>query len=155
MKRGCWSCAFDVLREGLFLLHSWALVPLTPQSFGARNASRDNNNNNIVTHLVNVVLSCQRLNSAIIYDRDFSYNYFGFKVKGTVLLALLGRLGMLVESSGLEHRRRWDIKGEDKGDLHKAAAHRDKSWSFLAAGIFYPLGWFHSKITLSVVGGHS
>lgn len=22
----------------------------------------------------------QRLNSAIIYDRDFSYNYFGFKV---------------------------------------------------------------------------
>lgn len=23
----------------------------------------------------------QRLNSAIIYDRDFSYNFFGFKVK--------------------------------------------------------------------------
>ena len=25
-------------------------------------------------------LSLQRLNSAIIYDRDFGYNYFGFKV---------------------------------------------------------------------------
>uniref|UniRef100_A0A8D2MLB4 Ribonucleoside-diphosphate reductase large subunit n=1 Tax=Zonotrichia albicollis TaxID=44394 RepID=A0A8D2MLB4_ZONAL len=36
-----------------------------------------------------------RLNSAIIYDRDFSYNYFGFKVKSTLLLALLGRVASL------------------------------------------------------------
>lgn len=28
-----------------------------------------------------IALVCQqRLNSAIIYDRDFSYNFFGFKV---------------------------------------------------------------------------
>lgn len=30
--------------------------------------------NNILSYLL------QRLNSAIIYDRDFSYNFFGFKV---------------------------------------------------------------------------
>lgn len=28
----------------------------------------------------NILYSLQRLNSAIIYDRDFSYNFFGFKV---------------------------------------------------------------------------
>lgn len=33
-----------------------------------------NNSNNMLFFL-------QRLNSAIIYDRDFSYNFFGFKVK--------------------------------------------------------------------------
>ena len=26
--------------------------------------------------------NADRLNSAIIYDRDYSYNYFGFKVLG-------------------------------------------------------------------------
>ena len=26
------------------------------------------------------ISSFQKLNSAIIYDRDYSYNYFGFKV---------------------------------------------------------------------------
>lgn len=30
--------------------------------------------------LHNVFYSMQRFNSAIIYDRDFSYNFFGFKV---------------------------------------------------------------------------
>lgn len=64
--------------------------------------------------LVNFVVSCQRLNSAIIYDRDFSYNYFGFKVKSTLLLGLLGSMGMLVGSSGLGHRRGWDISGAVK-----------------------------------------
>ena len=29
---------------------------------------------------LSVSLYLQRLNSAIIYDRDFGYNYFGFKV---------------------------------------------------------------------------
>lgn len=29
---------------------------------------------------MNILYSMQRLNSAIIYDRDFSYNFFGFKV---------------------------------------------------------------------------
>lgn len=28
----------------------------------------------------NILYSLQRLNSAIIFDRDFSYNFFGFKV---------------------------------------------------------------------------
>jgi len=27
--------------------------------------------------------NADRLNSAIIYDRDYSYNYFGFKVSAT------------------------------------------------------------------------
>ncbi|NXE00221.1 RIR1 reductase, partial [Chaetorhynchus papuensis] len=31
-----------------------------------------------------VLANKDRLNSAIIYDRDFSYNYFGFKVKSTL-----------------------------------------------------------------------
>lgn len=101
-EKCCWSCAFDVLREVLFLLHSCALVPLTHQSFGARNANRDNKIT--LLHLVNFVISCQRLNSAIIYDRDFSYNYFGFKVKGTLLLPLLGRMGYL-----------WNCLGGGKG----------------------------------------
>nr|XP_009943940.1 PREDICTED: ribonucleoside-diphosphate reductase large subunit [Opisthocomus hoazin] len=33
-----------------------------------------------------VLANKDRLNSAIIYDRDFSYNYFGFKVKSTLLM---------------------------------------------------------------------
>jgi len=36
----------------------------------------------------------QRLNSAIIYDRDFSYQYFGFKV------CVLAILHVLVKSCG-------------------------------------------------------
>jgi len=27
-----------------------------------------------------IVKNAERFNSAIIYDRDYSYNYFGFKV---------------------------------------------------------------------------
>lgn len=30
--------------------------------------------------ITSFILSLQRLNSAIIYDRDFSYHFFGFKV---------------------------------------------------------------------------
>ena len=32
--------------------------------------------------LANTILNCslQKLNSAIVYDRDFQYQYFGFKV---------------------------------------------------------------------------
>ncbi|NWR24451.1 RIR1 reductase, partial [Emberiza fucata] len=61
-----------------------------------------------------VLANKDRLNSAIIYDRDFSYNYFGFKVKSTLLLGLLGRVGMLVGSSGLGQRgaqEGWDTRG--------------------------------------------
>lgn len=31
-----------------------------------------------------IMKNAERLNSAIIYDRDFSYNYFGFKVQCTL-----------------------------------------------------------------------
>lgn len=31
-------------------------------------------------HYEIIMKNADRLNSAIIYDRDFSYNYFGFKV---------------------------------------------------------------------------
>jgi ribonucleoside-diphosphate reductase subunit M1 len=31
-------------------------------------------------HQAIIMKNADRLNSAIIYDRDFSYNYFGFKV---------------------------------------------------------------------------
>lgn len=84
-KKGCWGCVFDVLRKGCSCFiavlwcpsHSRALGPGMPKGIIIII---------IITlwHLVNFVISCQRLNSAIIYDRDFSYNYFGFKVKGTV-----------------------------------------------------------------------
>lgn len=33
-----------------------------------------------------IMKNAERLNSAIIYDRDFAYNYFGFKVCLTVVL---------------------------------------------------------------------
>ena len=32
------------------------------------------------THYEIIMKNADRLNSAIIYDRDYSYNYFGFKV---------------------------------------------------------------------------
>lgn len=32
-------------------------------------------------HYKIIMANADRLNSAIIYDRDFNYNYFGFKVK--------------------------------------------------------------------------
>lgn len=32
------------------------------------------------THYNIIMSNKDRLNSSIIYDRDFSYNYFGFKV---------------------------------------------------------------------------
>jgi len=32
-------------------------------------------------HLAIINKNADRLNSAIVYDRDFNYNYFGFKVK--------------------------------------------------------------------------
>jgi len=35
------------------------------------------------THDV-IVKNAHRLNSAIIYDRDYSYNYFGFKVRSVI-----------------------------------------------------------------------
>lgn len=39
-----------------------------------------------------VSLSIQRLNSAIIYDRDFNYTYFGFKtLERSYLLKIDGK----------------------------------------------------------------
>ena len=32
------------------------------------------------THHAIIMENAEQLNSAIVYDRDFSYNYFGFKV---------------------------------------------------------------------------
>jgi ribonucleoside-diphosphate reductase subunit M1 len=32
-----------------------------------------------------VTENADRLNSAIIYDRDYNYNYFGFKVNGAIV----------------------------------------------------------------------
>lgn len=120
------------------MLHSCALCPLHPRALGPGVPTGIT-----LLHLVKVsfVISCQRLNSAIIYDRDFSYNYFGFKVKEHVVPGLLGRVGMLLESSGLGQRGAREEVGhqwgsEDEGDLHRAAAQWDKSWSFLVVGIF-------------------
>lgn len=45
-----------------------------------------NKNNGIKTPMISdfhhgiIMKNADRLNSSIIYDRDFSYNYFGFKV---------------------------------------------------------------------------
>jgi len=39
-----------------------------------------------VFHIGVINRNAERLNSAIIYDRDFSYNYFGFKVSYNCLL---------------------------------------------------------------------
>ena len=33
------------------------------------------------THYKIIMNNADRLNSAIVYDRDFNYNYFGFKVR--------------------------------------------------------------------------
>lgn len=44
-----------------------------------------------MVHVV-VSLSTQRLNSAIIYDRDFNYTYFGFKtLERSYLLKIDGK----------------------------------------------------------------
>lgn len=42
-----------------------------------------------VLYLTNYLFFTQRLNSAIIYDRDFSYNFFGFKVNIILLYIYL------------------------------------------------------------------
>ena len=34
----------------------------------------------VVTELLLLIQNAQRLDSEIIYDRDFDYDYFGFKV---------------------------------------------------------------------------
>lgn len=89
------------------------------------------------------VFSPQRLNSAIIYDRDFSYNYFGFKVKNVALdtencsfaiflgLSLLGRLVILQNhlDLGKGHWSRCDVSGfvRSEEDLQKAVAQLDES----------------------------
>lgn len=45
-----------------------------------------NKHNNLPTPMLSdfhhgiIMKNADRLNSSIIYDRDFSYNYFGFKV---------------------------------------------------------------------------
>lgn len=37
-------------------------------------------------HYKIIMSNADKLNSAIIYDRDFNYNYFGFKVKKFIFL---------------------------------------------------------------------
>jgi len=39
----------------------------------------------VQTHDI-IMKNADRLNSAIIYDRDYAYNYFGFKVPMTLLV---------------------------------------------------------------------
>lgn len=44
-------------------------------------------------------LSTQRLNSAIIYDRDFSYQYFGFKTLERSYLLKINSKGIVLITS--------------------------------------------------------
>lgn len=113
-------------------------VPLTPQSFGARSANRDN----IVTpckgqfcYFLPAPQLCHHLRQRLLLQ------LLWLQGKEHIVPGLLGRVGMLLESSGLGKRGAREEVGhqwgcEDEGDLHRAAAQWDKSWSFLAVGIF-------------------
>lgn len=116
-------------------------------TFPARSAEQHWRQRATTNLIVNVIFLCvfspQRLNSAIIYDRDFSYNYFGFKVKNVALdtencsfaiflgLSLLGRLVILQNhlDLGKGHWSRCDVSGfvRSEGDLQKAVAQLDES----------------------------
>lgn len=64
-----------------------------------------------------IMKNADRLNSSIIYDRDFSYNYFGFKVLGLFYLAftILSFHSLILDMCFADFRKVVFIENKRKG----------------------------------------